>query len=42
MKWRQALKNYARAREAALRLAQDGAALRMDRARLAAQGARLA
>ncbi len=42
MKWRQALKNYARAREAALRLAQDGAALRMVRARLAAQGARLA
>jgi hypothetical protein len=40
MKWRQALKIYARAREVAQRQALDGAALRMVPARLAAQGAR--
>jgi hypothetical protein len=42
MKWRQALKNYARPREAARQQAQDGAGLRMDPARLAALVARLA
>jgi hypothetical protein len=42
MKWRQALKIYARAREVARRLAPAGVGLRMDPARLAAQVARLA
>jgi hypothetical protein len=42
MKWRQALKIYARAREAAPPMVPAGAGLRMDPARLAAQVARLA